>query len=138
MQSDCMETNLASGLNVVDKTIGRAIMAANRSIIHQLWLYSLCKLLAKLHSPLVIGVDIPDYSLGKDLVLVHSYHSSQGERSHQVHHDAVGGPITSKFFVGTNLFDFSVRFPSSFQFLLHSLPVLPLHECLSLCQEVAK
>ena len=76
--------------------------------------------------------------LGEDLVFVHGYHGSQGEGGDIVDHNAVGGSVAGKLLMRTNTLNFSVRFSSSLQLLLHCLLILPLHEGLSLGEEVAE
>ena len=79
---------------MIDQTVGGAVVAANLSLDQQLGLYSLGQLLAQLHPPLVVRVDVPDNTLGEDLVFVHGDEAAQGEGSDGVHHDAVSRPVT--------------------------------------------
>ena len=69
-------------------------MAGHGAVSGHLWLDGLCQLLAELHAPLVVGVDVPDDALGEDLVLVHGDDGAQREGVHGVHHDGVGGSVT--------------------------------------------
>ena len=80
-------------------------MASHGAISGHLWLNGLCQLLAKLHSPLVVRVDVPDDTLGEDLHLVHGEERPQSEGGHPVHHDAVGRPVAGKLLVGSDAGD---------------------------------
>ena len=89
-------------LDMVDETIGGAVMTTDWVVPSHLWLYRLGQLLAQLHPPLVIGVDVPDDALGEYLLLIHGYQCSQGEGCDHVHHDAVGGSVASELLVRCN------------------------------------
>ena len=52
--------------------------------------------------PLVVRVDVPDDSLGEDLVLVERDEAAQSEWADLLHHDGVGGTIAFKDLVGRN------------------------------------
>ena len=90
---------------MVDKAICRAVMAGYGFITCHFWFNSLGQLFAKLHPPLVIGVDVPDDALGEDLHLVHGEERPQSEGGHPVHHDAVGRPVAGKLLVGSDAGD---------------------------------
>ena len=80
-------------------------MAGHGAVPGHLWLDGLCQLLAELHAPLVVGVDVPDDALGEDLHLVHGEERTQSEGGHPVHHDAVGRPVAGKLLVGSDAGD---------------------------------
>ena len=46
--------------------------------------------------PLVVRVDVPDDSLGEDLVLVERDEAAQSEWADLLHHDGVGGAVAFK------------------------------------------
>ena len=100
---------------MVDESIGRAVMSGHRTVSTHLWFYCLGQLLAQLHSPLVIGVNVPDDALGEDLLLVHGYQRSQGEGGDHVHHDAVGGSVASELLVRSYPLYLSLTFPCLLQ-----------------------
>ena len=93
------------GLDMVDQPIGGAIVRVDAALSHHLRLDGLGQLFAQLHSPLVVGVDIPDNALGEDLHLVHGEERPQSEGGHPVHHDAVGRPVAGKLLVGSDAGD---------------------------------
>ena len=90
---------------MVDQPISGAIVRVDAALSHHLRLDGLGQLFAQLHSPLVVGVDIPDNALGEDLHLVHREERAQGEGGHSVHHDAVSRPIPSELLVGSDTGD---------------------------------
>ena len=90
---------LLVALDVVDETIGAAVMSCSWLVCPQLWLDDLCQCLAQFNTeiiqiiilytlslvkndlhlymmhclpPLVIRVDVPNHSLSEDLVLIQS------------------------------------------------------------------
>ena len=87
---------------MVDETISGAVMTVDRAVSGHLWLYCLGQLLAQLHPPLVVGVDVPDDALGEDLLLIHGDHGPQGEGGDHVDHDTVGGSVASELLVRCN------------------------------------
>ena len=97
---------------MVDKAICRAVMAGYGFITCHFWFNSLGQLFAKLHPPLVIGVDVPDDALGEDLHLIHGDQSPQSKRCHHVYHDAVSWSVASELLVRSNTRNFSFRFAS--------------------------
>ena len=54
----------------------------------------LCELLAKLDTPLVVGIDVPDDALDEDFVLVRGDQLAQGERIQFREKDGVCRAIT--------------------------------------------
>ena len=44
--------------------------------------------------PLVVGVNVPDATLDKDLVFVHSQQDTQSKRGHLLNQDGVAGAVT--------------------------------------------
>jgi len=61
------------GLDIVDEAVGARVVPTGQLITPQLRLNDLGQLLAKLNTPLVIGIDIPNHPLGEDLVLIQGY-----------------------------------------------------------------
>ena len=111
---------------MVDQTIGGAVVSVDAALRHHLRLDGLSQLFAELHSPLIVGVDIPDNALGEDLHLVHGQHGPQCEGSHPVHHDAVGRPVPRELLVRTDAGNISLGFASLLQLSLDCSFVLPL------------
>ena len=126
--SDFFLKNFSFSLSfdMVDESIGRAVMSGHRTVSTHLWFYCLGQLLAQLHSPLVIGVDVPDDALGEDLLLVHGYQRSQGEGGDHVHHDAVGGSVASELLVRCDAGNVSLGFTSRLQLCHHCVSILAL------------
>ena len=111
---------------MVDQAVGGAVVSVHRAFTHQLRLYGLGQLLAELHAPLVVGVDVPDDPLCEDLHLVHGDHGPQREGGHPVHHDAVGRPVPRELLVRTDAGNISLGFASLLQLSLDCSFVLPL------------
>ena len=111
---------------MVDQTVGGAVVAADGRVPRHLGLDGLGQLLAELHAPLVVGVDVPDDALGEDLHLVHGDQRAQGEGRHPVHHDAVGRPVPRELLVRTDAGNISLGFASLLQLSLDCSFVLPL------------
>ena len=53
----------------------------------------MCGRASKALPPLIVRIDVPDDSLGEDLVLVECDEGAQGEGSHLLHHDGVGRTV---------------------------------------------
>ena len=100
---------------MVDQPVGGAVVSVDAALSHHLWLDGLGQLFAKLHPPLIVGVDIPDNALGEDLHLVHGQHGPQCEGGHPVHHDGVGRSVSCELFVGSNQTNLSLRLASLLQ-----------------------
>ena len=111
---------------MVDQPIGGAVVSVDAALSHHLGLDGLGQLLAELHAPLVVAVDVPDDALGEDLHLVHGDHGAQREGGHPVHHDAVGRPVPRELLVRTDAGNISLGFASLLQLSLDCSFVLPL------------
>ena len=61
---------LHSSINEIDQGIGGRVVGSSCASFLNFRLDLLCKLLAKLDSPLVVGVNVPDDTLDEDFVLV--------------------------------------------------------------------
>ena len=100
---------------MVDQPIGGAIVRVDAALSHHLRLDGLGQLFAQLHSPLVVGVDIPDNALGEDLHLVHGQQGPECEGGHPVHHDAVGRSVSRELFMWSNQSNLRRRLASLLQ-----------------------
>ena len=96
---------ISMSLDMVDEAISGPVVAGHGAVSGHLRLDGLGQLLAELHAPLIVGVDVPDDALGEDLHLVHGDQRAQGEGRHPVHHDAVGRPVSCELLVGPDTGD---------------------------------
>ena len=56
----------------------------------------MCGRASKALPPLIVRIDVPDDSLGEDLVLVERDEAAQSEWADLLHHDGVGGAVAFK------------------------------------------
>ena len=111
---------------MVDQPVSGAIVRVDAALSHHLRLDGLGQLFAQLHSPLVVGVDVPDNALGEDLHLVHGQQGPQSEGGHPVHHDAVGRSVSRELFVWSNQTNLRIRLASLLQLCHHCGSVFAL------------
>ena len=88
--------------------------------------------------PLVVRIDVPNASLGEDLVFVDGDQSAQGEGGDLFDHDGVAGSVALKDLVRPDPIYFLLGLSGGLQFLLHFGGVLALHQRLGLCQKVGQ
>ncbi|RUS30421.1 hypothetical protein BC938DRAFT_479411 [Jimgerdemannia flammicorona] len=97
----------------------------------------LCELFAKLDSPLVERIDIPDDTLDKYFMLIHGNERAEGGGSELLEHDGVGGLVPCKDLVRNNLLDLVASNGGVSGELGADLGLgLAGHECLCLSEEV--
>ena len=77
-------------LEPADKTVGGAVVVEFSVGLGEFREDLLRKLLAEFNTPLVVAVDVPDNTLGEDLVFVHGDEGAERFRRNVVHHDGVG------------------------------------------------
>ena len=96
------------------------------------------KLLAEFNTPLVVAVDVPDNTLGEDLVFVHGNEGAQRFRRNVVHHDGVGRLVAFEHLVRGEECDFFFALAVLAEFFLSLGEGLTVHQGFGLCKEVAE
>lgn len=123
------------GLIVVDQPVGGRIVGSDLLTRAQLWQDALGELLSELNSPLVEGVDVPDDSLDKDLVLVDGDQTSKSSWIELLEQEGVRRTVSWEHLViHQRLIDLSTLG----HLALHLIGALSLHEGLSLGKVVGE
>lgn len=123
-----MDSRLALLLEDVDERVGAAVVTADVALAIKLAKDALGELLAKLDTPLVEGVDVPDSALDEGEVLVVSDQSTESTRGDLLGEDGSGGPVAEESLVRNELIGSTLS--------LDGFRGLANHEGLGLCEEV--
>lgn len=125
-------------LDVVDQPIGGRIVGGSFVRVGQIALDGLGQRLAQLNAPLVERVDVPDDTLGEDLVLVHGDQRTQRERGHLLDEDRVGRAVSGEDLVRQELLQLVTGHTGLFQLGTGLRLGLAHHQRLRLGQEVGQ
>ena len=112
------------GLVIVDKTICRAIVGGNSSIVLELWKDGLGQLLSKFHTPLIETVDVPDRTLRENFHFINGNQASKRSWGQLFEHERVGWTVSFKDFVRNEGGLFFLTFVGFVEFGFHSLSIL--------------
>ena len=121
---------------VVDQTPRGTVMIGNQTRLFQFGQDRFGKLLAEFHTPLIETIDIPDDSLGKNLMFVKSDQGAKGAWCQLLKQEAIGRFVACKDFVRYQHFQFLTTHALRCQLGADFCSGLPTHQGFRLREEV--
>jgi len=113
-------------------------VGCHQGIVLELRENLVCQLFSKFHTPLVITKEVPNDSLHKDFVFIHSDETSQGTWGDFFYEDRVCGLVSLENTIGKKKFNLFLAFSCCLHFRNDFFLGFSVHQSLCLSEEVGK